>query len=236
MLPSHSPRIYGHRGAPRVHRENTLEAFLEAHRQGAYGIELDVRLSRDGVCVLHHDPLINGQPIASLTSGELKEFGVVGLEEVVKVLPSSLAIDVEIKFDPADIGYIATSPIVTKTLSVLKPFQSTREWCITSFNPIVLGQVVIKDPSWTLGLLTDGLSVTASARLASWMRIPIIAVRHDAAGVDDPTTIETVHDQGQQILVWTEDDPAQARRLADAGVDIICTNEPGLIRQHLAQP
>src|SRR5271169_2602058 len=46
----------GHRGASGEAPENTLAAFDLALRQGADGIEFDVRLSSDGVPVVIHDP------------------------------------------------------------------------------------------------------------------------------------------------------------------------------------
>ncbi|WP_373532771.1 glycerophosphodiester phosphodiesterase [Vampirovibrio sp.] len=52
--------VVGHRGATthrepaRVMPENTIPAFVEAHRQGA-AIELDVMSTQDGKVVVHHD-------------------------------------------------------------------------------------------------------------------------------------------------------------------------------------
>lgn len=53
---SQSPLIIGHRGASAVAPENTLAAFALAFEQGADGIEFDVRLARDGIPVVIHDP------------------------------------------------------------------------------------------------------------------------------------------------------------------------------------
>src|SRR4051812_35261842 len=52
------PRIIAHRGAwdEVKFRENTLDAFHEAARVGVYGIEFDVRFTRDGVPIVLHDP------------------------------------------------------------------------------------------------------------------------------------------------------------------------------------
>src|SRR2546427_1676999 len=52
---SDRPLIIGHRGASAVAPENTLAAFARAFADGADGIELDVRLARDGVPVVMHD-------------------------------------------------------------------------------------------------------------------------------------------------------------------------------------
>lgn len=50
--------IIAHRGASRDRLENTLSAFRAALDQGADGIELDVHATRDGVVVVHHDPVV----------------------------------------------------------------------------------------------------------------------------------------------------------------------------------
>lgn len=47
--------IYAHRGASLDKFENTIDAFQEAVRQGADGIEIDVQLTKDGVPVVVHD-------------------------------------------------------------------------------------------------------------------------------------------------------------------------------------
>jgi glycerophosphoryl diester phosphodiesterase len=49
------PVIAGHRGAAGVAPENTLPAFLKAVELGVRLLELDVRLTRDGVPVCFHD-------------------------------------------------------------------------------------------------------------------------------------------------------------------------------------
>ena len=50
-----TPLIIAHRGASAIAPENTLAAFTLALESGADGVELDVRLSGDGVPVVIHD-------------------------------------------------------------------------------------------------------------------------------------------------------------------------------------
>lgn len=52
------PALIAHRGAWNLKdkRENTLPAFHEARRLGAWGIELDLRFCRSGEAVVNHDP------------------------------------------------------------------------------------------------------------------------------------------------------------------------------------
>ena len=49
------PRVLAHRGAGRFAPENTLAALRKGAALGARALECDVKLSRDGVCVLLHD-------------------------------------------------------------------------------------------------------------------------------------------------------------------------------------
>src|SRR5439155_979681 len=49
-----------HRGANRLARENTLEAFARAIELGADGVELDVHRTADGALVVHHDAAAPG--------------------------------------------------------------------------------------------------------------------------------------------------------------------------------
>ncbi|HEY5886114.1 MAG TPA: glycerophosphodiester phosphodiesterase [Acidimicrobiales bacterium] len=49
------PVVIGHRGAAGHHPDNSLEGFAAARDLGATWVELDVRLSADGVVVLSHD-------------------------------------------------------------------------------------------------------------------------------------------------------------------------------------
>ena len=57
---------YAHRGASAYAPENTMSAFLLGIKQGANGIETDVRRTKDGVLVLFHDD--NMEPLTGLNS------------------------------------------------------------------------------------------------------------------------------------------------------------------------
>ncbi|HYP17398.1 MAG TPA: glycerophosphodiester phosphodiesterase family protein, partial [Opitutus sp.] len=49
------PLVFAHRGGSALAPENTIAAFDRGLALGADGLELDVRLSRDGVPMVHHD-------------------------------------------------------------------------------------------------------------------------------------------------------------------------------------
>lgn len=78
-------------------KENTLEAFKEAIVDSHYvGFECDVRVSKDGVFVIHHDSLIEGALVKNLTYDELRKKGVVRLKEVLRLQTDKLFL-IEIK-------------------------------------------------------------------------------------------------------------------------------------------
>ncbi|MDE0236050.1 MAG: glycerophosphodiester phosphodiesterase, partial [bacterium] len=105
-------RVIAHRGASVVEHENTLEAFREAVRQHADGIELDVRRTANDVLVVHHDAhLPDGRAIIELHDDKLPDW-VPTLAEVMDVCraPASereFVINIEIKSAPNDPDYDA---------------------------------------------------------------------------------------------------------------------------------
>ncbi len=77
-----NPLIIGHRGLPSAAPENTVESAKEAVAAGADCIELDVRLSKDGVIYILHDENLAGTTngsgsINSKTSAELDKLSVI---------------------------------------------------------------------------------------------------------------------------------------------------------------
>jgi len=77
------PLSIAHRGASRDRPENTRLAFDEALARACDGIELDLRLSADGVPVVHHDADLSragepGRRVGELTCAELKQLDLGG--------------------------------------------------------------------------------------------------------------------------------------------------------------
>src|SRR5439155_6353855 len=72
----HTPLVFAHRGGAALAPENTMAAFDNAVALGADGLELDVRLSRDGAVVVHHDATLDRTtpltgPVSQRTAEEL---------------------------------------------------------------------------------------------------------------------------------------------------------------------
>ena len=77
------PKVFAHRGASAEFFGNSFEAFDEALRQHADGLETDAWQTRDGVIVLHHGkfiyPLDNSHPI-NLYKSEYAEIKDIQLQ------------------------------------------------------------------------------------------------------------------------------------------------------------
>ncbi len=76
----------GHMGSRGPFVQNTTEAFIEGAKRGYYGLELDLRVSSDGVFYICHDNIfkpylftdstLHGQPMGAFTWEELKDLEI----------------------------------------------------------------------------------------------------------------------------------------------------------------
>ncbi|MEM8984162.1 MAG: glycerophosphodiester phosphodiesterase [Pseudomonadota bacterium] len=68
---AYSVELIAHRGYTCRATENTLAAVSDAWRAKADGVELDLRVSRDGVIVVYHDETIGRRRISTMTYAEI---------------------------------------------------------------------------------------------------------------------------------------------------------------------
>ena len=101
-------QVFAHRGYWRHYPENTLSAFRAAAQLGAHGIELDLRLTRDGHAVVLHDETVdrttNGAgPVEALSWAELCNLDAGAGERIPSLgaiwpdLDKSLRINIHLK-------------------------------------------------------------------------------------------------------------------------------------------
>ena len=162
-------RVLAHRGHHRDAAENSLEAFEAAVALGVDGIETDVRLTADGVLVLHHDrTLPGGAPVAGLSRAALEHAlgrRVATLEDALSTW-DGIAWDIEIKTPEA--GCAAAD--------VIARYAERRELIVSSFRHPVLREVFAGLPV-ALGFLTAGRLLDESTYLARSV------ARHDRKGM-----------------------------------------------------
>jgi len=99
------PLVYGHRGASAYARDNTVESIALAVEQGADGVEVDVRATRDGRLILHHDDREPGfEPLGQLDFVQVRRDlpFIPTLDEAWGALGDTAYMNIEVKVDETD--------------------------------------------------------------------------------------------------------------------------------------
>lgn len=213
--------VYAHRGDTTSSTENTLEAFAEARRKGADGVELDVRRSADGALVVHHDAEVPGRgPIAALAVRDLPDY-VPLLSEALAAC-HGMTVNVEIKNSPADPGYDPTEAISSAVASAVADSGESDHVLVSSFQVATLAALRAADPSLAVGLLVGWQADAGAAlELASERRYQAI---HPFLTQVDQALVERAHHAGLAVNVWTVNAPEDLERMAGLGVDAIITD------------
>ena len=140
--------LIAHRGLVKEGvKENTLQAFLGAIKSKKYtGFELDVYTSKDGIFVVHHDPLINGKFIWNYNYKELRKKGIIKLNDVLKLNTDKIIL-IEIK----DIH-------LEKFTKLLNKYQNKKLYVMSFFNSVIKK---FKNPTFKVGVLNYILNSTS---------------------------------------------------------------------------
>src|SRR5215212_7269928 len=214
--------MYAHQGASALHPENTLRAFRHALAIGVDGIELDVHATADGTPVVIHDRDIgrttdgNGYvdqiPLARLETFDAGQGErVPTLAEVLALVGDAAHLDIEIK----------GSDVEQAVLDVLAQHPTVR-WAISSFAWDTLRTVRRLDPVaelWPLADLAGDDLIAVAIELTS----PAVALYTGAYTAENAARLL---DAELRVMVWTVNDPIEARRVADLGAFALCTDDP----------
>jgi glycerophosphoryl diester phosphodiesterase len=216
--------ILGHRGASKAHPENTLEAFAAAYEGGAQGLEFDVRADVNGVPVLSHDRSLErraGDPrnVDELTVEELKTldmgqgYRMPTLAETLELCGGRGFLDIEVK----------QAGIEQAVLNDLSGYRGA--WAISSFDWSSLAAFRKLDRNvelWSLAMqFNDALFDTARQIAAKG-----VAMHHSQL---NESSVASCREKGLGVLAWTVNDAGEAQRLADLGIDALCTDVPELL-------
>jgi glycerophosphoryl diester phosphodiesterase len=208
-----------------MHPENTLRAFQHALAIGVDGIELDVHATADGIPVVIHDHYVGRTTdgtgyvneialarLKTLDAGDRER--VPTLAEVLALVGDTAQLDVEIKgsgIERAVLDVLAEYPAVT--------------WAISSFDWDTLRTVRQLDQAAEVWPLADGADHDLLA-IADELASPAVSLFTGAYTADAAARLS---DAGLGVMVWTVNDPHEARRVADLGAFALCTDDPGRI-------
>lgn len=227
------PLVVAHRGASRAARENTVDAFLRARALRADGVELDVRRTRDGALVVHHDAAIPGVgPLVEQALVELREVApwVPTLEEAFDACAGAW-VNVEVKNLPIDPDWDPSERVAERVARAVVDAGLHDRVIVSSFNPAALARVREVEAGIATALLVlpafDALDAVEAAAAVEH------AALHPAVeGVRDrlDEVVAAGREAGVAIVPWTVDEPEEIAALAAAGVQGIITNVPDVAR------
>ncbi|MFD4787047.1 glycerophosphodiester phosphodiesterase [Streptomyces sp. NPDC058459] len=208
-----------HRGDPYRFRENTLASLRSALDRGADAVEVDVRLTRDGVPVLLHDDNLNrlweiDRPLSSLTASRVTELTAGGIPTLAEALSATEGTRVM-----ADLCGGVTPRVADRVLDAVR--QSGAE-----------DRVYYS--AGAESLLTLRAAAPAAELALTWTttahpRPPVLtAIRprylNYRFSLVDRDLAHRVHREGYLLSVWTPDTGRSMRRLLTLGADSITTN------------
>ncbi len=251
-------RIIAHRGASAEAPENTLAAFRRALALGATMIELDVRLTADGVPLVIHDSTLlrttDGEGrVEELVLDEIRRFSagrwfgeafaaerVPTLAEVYALVGDRAEINVEIKGEGGAAAQAA--------LEVAREAAGLGRTLFSAFDPADLQKIRGASGEARLALLTGAASIATPgspaprsshgrimARVGRWEGLSLEAANLQA-GLAAPDTVGALHRLGLRVYVFTVDGEEAVAELQRIGVDGVFANDPGpLLRRWPAQ-
>ncbi|WP_156726874.1 glycerophosphodiester phosphodiesterase [Streptomyces apocyni] len=208
----------GHRGAPYRVRENTLASLRSALAAGADAVEIDVRLTRDGVPVLLHDTTLkrlwgHDRPLDQLSAAEVRGLtggGVPTLEEALRATDGD-----RIMVDLPD-----ATPEAVRTIVGTVQDCGAAERAYYCAGPTTMRLVRDADPYAEIALTWKTLA-PARPELLEAIRPRWLNYRFGLLSQD---LVTRVHRDGLLVSCWTPDTTRSMRRLLALGVDSITTN------------
>ncbi len=245
-----TPLIIGHRGASAVAPENTLAAFELAMRQGADGIEFDVRLSADGVPVVIHDAALSRTGsikglVAKLPAAELQRIdvgswfdrrrgGQIEAEFSNEKLPSLQQV-IDLFSDRHGLLYLEMKSnedrLAAQVALAIQQCSISERIIVSSFNIPSIKQVKRINPGIRTAALFEP-RVSRPLNLVNRMKLvniartsgaDEIALHHSLAG---NRVVEKARRSQLDVVIWTVDHPQWINRARALGIKALITNDP----------
>lgn len=227
------PLMVAHRGCSGLETENTAAAFLAAGNRSYFGIETDVRKTRDGAYLLHHDntlqrltgeeitveetdfSILRDLPLVDKLSGTRcrGDLCLATLQEYIlicKRYEKIAVLELKNSFVEQDIYEIC---------DIIKEMDYLDRTVFIAFNYDYLVYLRRKLPTQPAQFLISEFTPDLIDRLKA--QNLDLDIRHTALTAEH---VALCHENGIKVNCWTVDDPDRARELADMGVDFITSN------------
>jgi len=233
-----------HRGDSFVAPENTVASAKSAWQAGADAVEIDIHLSKDNrVMVIHdHDTkrTCSGKKnleiaktpsvlLRDLDAGiwkgkEFKGEKIPYLSEIIETIPEGKTLVVEIKCSAEVIPQLVRG--MEKT-----PKRSQIVFICFDWETIVETKKTFPDNKcYWLSSSKNGLT----KKIKEAAEVGLDGVNLQSKIIDTETMAAAIENK-IEVLAWTVDDPAEAKRISALGVTKITTNRPAWLKEEMAK-
>ena len=236
-MPQDTPLVIAHRATMGHAPENTLLGIRTAMAMGCDGVEIDVRLSADGVPVLIHDHDLQRTTnatgrIANRTYAELQRIDagegepVPALREALRLIDGQLLFVVELKLTPGD-DIPALCEAVLEEIDAADALPWTWLWSFDSETVIELTR------SAPQGRRIAHLCLSPTPDI--WQ----IAAEHRLDGISmhgsglTPENVAACRAHDMAAFVWTVNESVDIERCIDLGASGIVSDYPERIQSAL---
>lgn len=230
-------QIYGHRGAKGEAPENTLTSFQHCLKHGVRRCELDLHLSADNELMVIHDPTLKRTTgrrgkVAERLAADLVTYdarkggpGWVSHSPIPRL--EELFEKCDFEHWQLEVKSASRTRAVTTVLAIremAQQFGLLDKITITSSSREVLGAALELTPDIARGLVAE-YAWLDPLKVAQNYGCNLLALNWTLC---TPERLLKAQRQGLHVSVWTVNEPALMRRLADFGVDSLITDFPGL--------
>ena len=241
------PLCIAHRGGAGLAPENTLAACRLAIHLGVDAVEIDVRLTADGVPVALHDATLERTTrargrLADWTAARVATLDASAifagqplpseppppLAAVLALVAGRAAVHVELKGDPD-----VPPALVRAVVEALERQQPAAEVVLLSFDWEALRLARRLDPGVPLCALAGSWPARAPAALATVAGSGVTWLGLHSAALT-PARLAAIRAVGLRLGVWTVNHPAGLRRALALHVDAITTDRPDRLLALLA--
>ena len=236
--------IYGHRGAKGEAPENTLNSFRQCLSHGVNRCELDLHLSADNELMVIHDPTLKRTTgrrgkVVEHSAADLATYDArKNCPEWVQPCPIPRLEELfekcafehwQLEVKSASRTRAASTVLAIREMA--QRFGLLDKVMITSSSREVLGAALELTPDIARGLVAE-YAWLDPLKVAQNYNCELLALNWTLC---TPERLTKAQRQGLHVSVWTVNEPALMRRLADFGVDSLITDFPGLARTTLGK-
>ena len=235
------PFVIAHRGFSERFPENTLEAVKGALEAGADGVEIDARISKDGVVYCLHDDTLNRTtngtgPARLKTIAELRELDA-GAKFNPKFAGAKIALFEDVvKFvkekDSVVLVDLKEVAAVDAICDILIKHKATRNALLDTGSPKVAQKYRSRIPDATVICITGvpGAYKNDFARSLKSSGFDALFAQFQSPVLLNLTDLRL---QGLSIFFWTINNPNDVVNAWKVGADGIITDRPTMVRETL---